>query len=155
MGTPTRTDIERAAARYFATLRDEIDQPRDWPDEHYHCEIAFNVEMMRKRIAELEDQLRDNRFDRDVEAKARQMLEPLSVSMDALSSQLAILAQQLAAKATRQQIVHFEHVLRTPAAGIGVRPIFAISRRTRRRPPRSHHAAGAAPSGGCFTTGIP
>lgn len=115
MSNPTRDDIERAAARYFVVLRDQVDQPRQWAADNYDHELAFNIEATRRRIDELEDQLRTNDFGGGVNANADEMLAPLSVSLDALGSQLAMFAKQLAAKAERQQMLYFEHVLQSPA----------------------------------------
>ena len=116
MGNPTRDDIEVAAASYFALLQADVDRPRMWPDDNFEATLALNVEETRRRIEELEDQLRTNVFDGLVDENARQMLVPFSTSLDALSGQLAMFARQLAAKAERQQMRYFDHVLQTPAA---------------------------------------
>lgn len=116
MGNPTRDDIEVAAANFFATLRADVDRPRQWPDNDFDATLALNVEETRRRIEELEDQLRTNVFDGSVDENARQMLVPFSTSLETLGGQLAMFARQLAAKAERQQMRYFEHVLRTPAA---------------------------------------
>lgn len=116
MVNPTRDDIETAAARYFAMLRDEVDQPRGWTSDELDHALRFNLDETQNRIAELSEQLLTNDFDDGVGAKARQMLSPLSVSLDALSSQLRTFALQLAARAERQQMLYFGHVLRDPVA---------------------------------------
>lgn len=120
MSNPTRDDIEAAAASYFALLQADVDRPRTWPDDNFDATLALNVEETRRRIEELEDQLRTNVFDGLVDENARQMLVPFSTSLEALSGQLAMFARQLAAKAERQQMRYYEHVLHTPAAPFAV-----------------------------------
>lgn len=93
---------------------DDVDQPRNWPAEHFHSELAFNIEETRKRIADIEDQLREKQFDARVQAKAHALMASLPFALGALDSRLVIMAQQLAAKAERQQMRYFEHVLVTP-----------------------------------------
>lgn len=116
MDNPTRHDIEMAAASYFVSLREEIDQPRDWDPYNYDFILDFNIEETRRRIRELNDQLRDNVFSEGVKANARYMLTNLSISLDALDGKLALFAQKMAAKAERQQMRYFEHVLVNPGA---------------------------------------
>jgi len=116
MSNPTREDIEQAAAQFFVRLQGEVDQPRTWADEHFHAELAFNLEATQQRIADLEDQMLVNVFDGGVEGKANEMLAPLSVSLSALSEQLALFAKQLGAKAERQQMRYLEHMLNAPWA---------------------------------------
>ena len=120
MGNPTRDDIEAAAASYFALLKADVDLPRTWPDDNFDATLALNVDETRRRIDELEDQLRTNVFDGLVDENARQMLVPFSTSLEALNGQLAMFARQLAAKAERQQMRYFDHVLRSPAAAFQV-----------------------------------
>ena len=103
MSDPTRQDIENAAARYFAVLRDDVDQPRNWPPEHFHSELAFNIEETRKRIADIEDQLRENQFDARVEAKAHAIMASLPFALAALDKSLVVVAQQLAANHENNQ----------------------------------------------------
>lgn len=116
MVNPTRDDIETAAARYFAVLRDEVDQPRGWSRDELDDALTFNLEETQNRLAELGEQLLTNDFDHGVDLKAREMLAPLSASLDALSIQLRTFALQLAARAERQQMRYFDHVLRDPTA---------------------------------------
>jgi len=116
MDNPTRHHIEMAAASYFVSLREEIDQPRDWDPYNYDFILDFNIDETRRRIRELNDQLRDNVFSEGVKANARYMLTNLSISLDALDGKLALFAQKMAAKAERQQMRYFEHVLVNPGA---------------------------------------
>lgn len=117
MSNPTREDIEQAAAFFFARLQSQVDHPRDWADEHFDLELAFNLDETQRRISDLEDQMRVNEFDGGVEGKAGEMLAPLSVSLNTLSSQLALFAKQLAARAERQQMRYLEHMLNAPWNG--------------------------------------
>lgn len=117
MSNPTREDIERAAANFFARLQGEVDRPRVWADEHFDAELTFNLEQTQRRISELEDQMRVNDFDGGVVGKADEMVAPLFVSLNMLSSQLALFAKQLAARAERQQMRYLEHMLNAPWTG--------------------------------------
>lgn len=117
MSNPTREDIEQAAAQFFARLQAKVDRPRSFMDDHFDTELAINIEATQQRIGDLEDQMRGNVFDGGVIGKANEMLAPLSVNLNALSNQLALFAQELAARAERQQMRYFEHMLTAPWTG--------------------------------------
>lgn len=104
MSSPTRSDLEAAARAFFSGLADGTDRPRSFPREEANQGIAWNVHLSTERIAELDDQLRANDYDGEVRKLATAMLASLGIPEPDLDSIRGVQAQQLAARAVRQQM---------------------------------------------------
>jgi integrase len=115
MKTVSRSDLEGAARQFFGTLRDEVDQPRDFPDDHYDQELDFQLASTRDHIGKLDDQLRSNRYSPGVEWTANELVRLLGATLPDLTEQLRLVAMQLAARAEREQMQYLTHQLTSPA----------------------------------------
>jgi hypothetical protein len=100
----SRSDLEGAARQFFERLRDEVDQPRDFPDDHYDQELDFQLASTRDHIGQLDDQLRSNRYSPGIEWTANELVRLLGASLPELTEQLRLVAMQLAARAEREQM---------------------------------------------------
>ena len=114
MKEPTRLDVERAAHLYFSSLKSAVDVPRSFALDNLDGEIAYNVEECLRRIVVIDQQLLTNTFDGMVSANAHSLIAEIKVTMDQLGSNLVMLAQQLAAKAEREQMRYLIHQLSEP-----------------------------------------
>ncbi len=115
MKTVSRSDLEGAARQFFERLRDEVDQPRDFPADNYDQELDFQLASTRDRIGQLDDQLRSNRYPAGVRWTANELVRQLGVTLPELTEQLRLVAVQLAARAEREQMVYLTHQLTRPA----------------------------------------
>ena len=109
MPEATRADLEHAANRFFSELEHELDQ-RKLNIDNIAAELDFNREESRRRIAELDDQLASNDFDKSVQAKAAWLIEG-SATLDDIEPAMRIFAFQLAARAEREHLRKLIHLL--------------------------------------------
>lgn len=115
MATPTRHDLERAAAAYFEELAAEQDQPRHFDEEHFDDDVRFNVDCSRERTRELDSQLRSNLFDGHVHGKVADLARLAGIEASEVTGRMELFALQLAARAEREALQLHIHRLTSPA----------------------------------------
>ena len=109
----TRSDLDRMAERYFASRIGQIDERRL---NDADGDIAYQLELTRSRIEELDEQLKSNQFDPSVRVIADTLLKALQTTRTAIESGEALYAEQAAARAERQQLRYLAHQLTMPTA---------------------------------------
>ena len=124
MPKPTRADLEDAARQHFARMSADLDKPRQFHPIYRDEEIALNVEASERRIAELEDQLRDNIFDRPVRMAAERLAALIGADIETFTERQTTVAQQLAAQAEREQHRKLIHLLLHPGEPFQCSPLF-------------------------------
>lgn len=107
----TRSDLDRMAERYFASRIGQIDERRL---NDADGDIAYQLELTRSRIEELDEQLKSNEFDPAVSVIADKLLKALETTREAIAGSEALYAEQAAARAERQQLRYLAHQLTTP-----------------------------------------
>lgn len=110
----TRRDLERMARAYF-DHRVERNHVRSVRGDHFaDADLAEQLELTQARLAELDEQLRRNDFDRSTEVLAENFLGRLSSSIQEVRTSTRALAAGLAARAERQQLRYLQHQLTSP-----------------------------------------
>jgi integrase len=117
MQSPTRADLETAARAFFEQLVADVDQPRSFHLDHSDEEVAWNIEESRARIRALDDQMRANVFDGTVRHKAGELASRCGADIEQLEDRERLFAEQLAARAEREQMEFLVHALIKPASG--------------------------------------
>jgi integrase len=115
MTSPTRSDLERAAASFFDSLATEVERREGFELDNLAAEVDFNLTESHRRIAELDVQLTANTFDGHVAAAAKNILREAGGTEGSDDAGLAIVAQRLAARAEREQLRLLIHSLTTPS----------------------------------------
>ena len=138
MPTPTRAALEDAARKHFARLNADLDRPRPLDPVHRDQEIAVAVEASQARVRDLEDQLRQNVFDRAVQIAAAVLAELSGSDIQGFTERQSVVAGQLAARAEREQHRRLIHLLLTPAEPFTGDALFGV-------PPDRRTAPDAAP----------
>lgn len=114
MPSPTRSDLEQAAATYFGELASELDQDRNFQSERLDEEVSWNIECSRNRISQLDDQLRANSFEEAVRKRASNLAQAGGWPLADLDEREMLFAFQLAARAEREQMLLLIHMLSNP-----------------------------------------
>ena len=125
MPTPTRAALEEAAKNHFNRLKADLDKPRPFDPDRMADEIGEAVELSQERVAELEDQLRRNIFDRPIQLAAARLAASVGANIADLSDRQVVVVGQLAARAEREQHRRLVHHLLSPAAPFEGDPLFA------------------------------
>jgi integrase len=115
MTAPTRTDLERAANAYFQELLKELSHPNDpsgiaYDEDEQH---ENNKELTRSEIERLDRVIRLRQFT-PYEKEARALVSGIGLDFDQIGAHLQSIANQLVARAERQQMRYFLHTLDAP-----------------------------------------
>jgi hypothetical protein len=110
----SRSDLEGAAAKFFVQMAQELDRPREFHPVHYDEDIAYRLEMSGQRSRELDEQLVANSFDGQVRHRAQLFASAAGMEFDELGEREQVFAQQLAARAEREQMQLLIHQLKQP-----------------------------------------
>jgi len=139
MTSPSRSDLEDAARRFFDELAREDDQPRSFDPDSLEYHLAFNIEASRDRTRTLEDDLKLNKFDGPVTHRAGTIASLCGVAFQDLSDAEKMLTLQLAARAELEREHLFIHRLTSPASSFQHHDdLFTVA-------PLREHAATARP----------
>lgn len=112
--SPTRSDLEQAAAQFFVRMAQELEHPRQFHPIHYDEDVAFQIEASRNRVRELDGQLVANSFDGKVRQRAEEIADAVGTSLPQLTEREQLFTQQLAARAEREQLQLLIHQLTNP-----------------------------------------
>ncbi len=115
MSNPTRADLEKSARQFFEELKAENDVPRQFKPESLDEELELNIDISRRRIRNLDDQLKVNKFKGYVEGIAKRLVAEMGAKIDDLTASERLITLQLAARVDRERQEHFMHLLTTPA----------------------------------------
>jgi integrase len=115
MPSPTRADLEAAARAFFHELAQEIDVKREFAEVPPHQAVEFNVDASEAQIRAWDDQLVSNQFDHAAFRLAERMMETSGLPLPDHDPKALLMAQKLAVRAAREQLVYFIHQLSVPA----------------------------------------
>jgi hypothetical protein len=120
MTAPTRADLETSAQNFFQMLAEDVDQPRNFPDDNFDEHVAWNLEETADRISELDDQLKANDFDETVQTRASEILASAGGIWKDLTDRETLFALQQSARAEREQLELLRHGLTHPASCLSI-----------------------------------
>lgn len=115
MPAPSRFDLEKAARQFFDQLVQELDRPRDFPEDDWDNQIAHQIELSRERIGALDRQLVTRLFDQKIKVRAATLVEEMGNALEGLDEADQNYAMQITARAERESLELLIHQLLKPA----------------------------------------
>ena len=145
MSAPSRSDLVRAARQFFDQLVEELDRPHNFPEDDWDNQIAFQVELSRERIGQLDRQLVTKVFDPKIQIRTASVVEEMGCELEALVKADQNHAMQLIARAERERLELLIHQLLEPAREFKVKDELFLSHGPAAAVPSSAMSQGVMP----------
>ncbi|MCB2074967.1 MAG: tyrosine-type recombinase/integrase [Novosphingobium sp.] len=115
MASLDRGVLEKAANEFLARLMQDVDQPRELPDDSFEAELTFQAEETGDELERQHHRLVAHNYSGSDREAARTMLKAMKVDFDELAPGDQLAAMNHAVRARRQQMLYYLHSLQTPA----------------------------------------
>lgn len=116
MISPDREELEKAANAYFLELVKDVDRPRNFPDDNFDDELAFQIEESEKFVRRQDMMLTSQDYDEQCRVAGRNLIEQLGLDFGDLEPSAQYAAIGYAVRAERQRMQYYLHSLRSPAS---------------------------------------